>query len=143
MLEIISFDASNKQLLSVSLHIRNMVFVKEQGIDAHLEFDEFDGVSKHYLVYDKDIPIATGRWRKTSEGVKLERYAVIPSWRNQGIGQELLGDMLDDTLPLELKIYVHAQIGAVPFYKKNGFEIEGKTFYEAGILHNKMVYKFD
>ncbi len=140
MLEIISFDASNRQLLSISLHIRNLVFVKEQGIDASLEFDLLDTESKHYLVYNNETPIATGRWRKTKDGIKLERYAVIPTWRNQGIGQELLGDMLDDTLPLQLEIYVHAQIGAVPFYKKNGFEIEGQTFYEAGILHNKMRY---
>ena len=37
-------------------------------------------------------------------------------------------------------IYLHAQEAVVNFYKKLGFKVSGKKFYEADILHSKMIY---
>ena len=140
MIDISSFDAENAPLLFFSHQIRHVVFVDEQKIDETIEYDDKDGRAMHYLAFDDETPIATGRWRLTKEGIKFERYAVMPKWRNKGIGKELVQAMLDDTISKGLKIYLHAQNAAVNFYIQNGFEIEGDVFYEADIPHFKMKY---
>ena len=140
MLEVKSFDAENSPMLAISHQIRRAVFVEEQGIDETLEYDGKDIRSRHYIVFNEEEAVATGRWRVTSEGIKLERYAVLPKWRNLRMGNKLVQAMLEDVISQGLTIYLHAQITAVSFYKNNGFVIEGDAFYEADIQHYKMKY---
>jgi predicted GNAT family N-acyltransferase len=88
-----------------------------------------------------DIPAGTARWRRTADGIKLERFAVLAEFRKKGVASALLETILDDVL-LEhpSKIYLHSQIQAVPLYEKYGFEKQGDIFTEAGIEHYKMSY---
>lgn len=118
--------------------IRRQVFVVEQNCPPELEW-EFEDESIHFLVTVDDIPAGAARWRKTDKGYKLERFAVLSEFRGLGVGQALVKAVLDD-LPAEANyIYLHAQIQAVGLYQKQGFEINGPEFEEAGIKHYKMV----
>ncbi len=38
-------------------------------------------------------------------------------------------------------VYLHAQVSAIPFYKKHGFTACGDVFYEANIPHREMSKK--
>ncbi|HQF27851.1 MAG TPA: GNAT family N-acetyltransferase, partial [Bacteroidia bacterium] len=87
------------------------------------------------------IPGGTARWRVTDNGVKLERFAVLPAFRNCGVGSTLVNAVLKDVLPLQKMIYLHSQVSAMNLYAKAGFEPEGELFYEANIPHYKMIYK--
>ncbi|HBX53449.1 MAG TPA: GNAT family N-acetyltransferase [Bacteroidales bacterium] len=116
-----------------------MVFINEQGVDPALEY-QGDDEALHYLIKNIDKYIATARWRKTDSGVKLERFAVLPDYRNTGVGKVILDAVLKDVKPLKSAIYLHAQEKAVNFYLKNNFIVEGNMFMEAGIKHYKMVY---
>lgn len=141
MLEIKSFQFDNQDLIAKAFAIRTSVFVKEQGVDSDLEMDENDAIAHHYLVSDNDVAIATARWRETSNGIKLERFAVLENFRNQKIGDILLKKVLQDILPLNKTIYLHSQLKAVSFYERNGFVKIGEIFEEAGIKHYNMYYK--
>jgi predicted GNAT family N-acyltransferase len=135
------FGFSEEKLFQLALQIREDVFVKEQGVDKKLEFDPAqDQEAHHYLYYLQQEAVATARWRETPKGIKLERFAVLPAFRNQGIGKIVLDEVLQDILPLAKKIYLHAQEDAVNFYLRNGFVICGDKFFEAGIGHYKMEY---
>ncbi len=140
MFKVISFEGINPELISVCHQIRQAVFVEEQGIDENLEIDDKDEEAKHYLLFENETAVGTGRWRKTQHGIKLERYAVLPSWRNKGVGKKILEAMLQDVLALKEPIYLNAQHTAVNFYLQNGFSLQGDPFYEAEILHFKMTY---
>lgn len=127
------------------LSIRRKVFIEEQRISEELEVDDNDKHSYHYLLMideskSKQLSIGTARWRITEYGIKLERFAVVKEYRNRGYGKFILMHILNDTIPLGKRIYLHAQETAVNFYKNNGFEILGNPFIEAGIKHYKMVY---
>ncbi len=129
------------------LNIRRQVFVIEQNIPEELEADQFDDKAYHVLLtlYDASsaaINVATARWRITEEGIKLERFAVLPEYRNRGYGKLILDYILNDTQHLNKKRYLHAQDSAKKFYLKNNFKEEGEPFYEANILHYKMVYQY-
>jgi len=110
-------------------------------VDHRIEYDEFERISTHLLAYDQNIPVGTARWRKTENGIKLERFAVVPSYRGKGVGSALLKAALDNVLKTNTSyIYLHAQNQVIPFYEKFGFVVEGEEFEEASILHHKMIF---
>lgn len=130
--------------LEDALKIREEVFVKEQGVAAEDEYDQYDETSTHFVAYDEQgKPCGTARWRQTDSGIKLERFAVLPPYRSTGIGALLLKNILydieEDMNVTEQKIYMHAQTTAIGFYKKLGFETVGEEFLECGIKHYEMV----
>lgn len=141
MIDIVRFTYSDQNLASISMAIREAVFVKEQGVSATLEYDGLDEAAVHYLLFEDNNPIGTARWRETAEGIKLERFALLPQCRNKGTGSELLKRVMSDVLAEKKKIYLHAQEKAVGYYLRAGFEAEGPLFVEANINHYKMVYK--
>lgn len=118
--------------------IRQQVFVVEQEVDASEEYDTYDEACTHFLAYVDGVPCGTARWRFKDTGIiKLERFAVLASHRGLGVGAALVKAVLTD-LPLADKVMMHAQLHAIPFYLKQGFEIYGEEFEEAGIRHYAM-----
>lgn len=133
----------NKSELQQVFKIREEVFIKEQEVDPEEEFDEYEQTSTHFLaISEKGVPCGTARWRATDCGIKLERFAVLKSYRNTGIGQSIiraiLNDIEEDPNVSQQKIYLHAQVTAIDFYKKFDFEVIGDEFMECGIRHYTM-----
>ncbi|WP_442590637.1 GNAT family N-acetyltransferase [Pedobacter sp. AW31-3R] len=118
--------------------IRKKVFVEEQGCPADLEYENED-VSTHFLALMDNMPCGACRWRKTEQGYKLERFAVLKEFRGKRVGQALLAAALDDIPDHADLIYLHSQLDATSLYAKFGFAVEGEQFEEAGIRHFKMV----
>ncbi len=139
--KIFIFNTKEKVLFEKAKAIRFAVFVEEQKVSKEEEFDGLDGISIQYLIFDNENAVCTGRRRITSEGHKLERFAVCKQYRGKQFGAKLLEAMLNDILPSRKKIYLNSQVSAEKFYAKFGFEKKGKIFKEAGIDHFKMVYK--
>ena len=139
MILVKQFSFQNKAMAEQAFAIRKVVFVEEQGIDPALEYDH-EEESHHYLAFLDDNAIATARWRETESGIKLERFAVLPQFRNRGVGARLLKTVLQDVAGSGKTIYLHSQLRAVPFYERNGFHKIGPQFSEAQIAHFKMQY---
>jgi predicted GNAT family N-acyltransferase len=134
---------SSPEDLDVAFAIRRQVFVDEQKVRAEEEYDEYEVSSQHFLARADGVPCGTARWRRTSNGVKMERFAVLKEYRSMGVGKALVRAVLEDIFsqqpePIE-SIYLHAQVTAVPLYKGFGFVSVGPMFEEAGIQHYKMV----
>ncbi|KAA9339087.1 GNAT family N-acetyltransferase [Hymenobacter busanensis] len=128
--------------LEAAFAIRHKVFVEGQGVPPEKEHDQFDQAgATHYLARAADgTPCGAARWRPTENGVKLERFAVLEAYRNQQVGAALLHAVLRDVAAEHpgAEVYLHAQLGAVRFYLRHGFETAGEQFTEAGIEHYKM-----
>jgi predicted GNAT family N-acyltransferase len=129
--------------LDAAFSIREQVFVGEQGVPLDLEYDEHDRRdARHYLARTADgTPAGAARWRETDKGIKLERFAVLPEFRNQEVGAALLHAVLRDVMAEfpAAPVYLNAQVGAVRFYERHGFHKVGEMFEEAGIQHYKMM----
>ncbi|TGD82672.1 GNAT family N-acetyltransferase [Hymenobacter wooponensis] len=136
---------TSPQDLDAALAIRHTVFVQGQNVPADLENDAHDRTDAiHYLARTPDgTPCGTARWRRTDNGVKLERFAVLKQFRNQEAGAALLANVLQDVHAAypNATVYLHAQLPAVRFYERHGFEKAGDRFTEADIEHYKMVWK--
>lgn len=129
--------------LDLAFAIRREVFVQEQHVSSEEEYDEFETSSTHFLARIDNVPCGTARWRRTSNGVKLERFAVLKAYRGKGVGKALVQVLLNDVFsqqpePIE-RIYLNAQLTAMPLYAGFGFVPVGPQFVEAGIQHRKMV----
>ena len=88
--------------------IRQEVFVVEQNCPPELEW-EFEDESQHFLATVNGVPAGTARWRHTSVGYKLERFAVLKPFRRQGIAQALLKKLISDLPDPDASVYLHAQ----------------------------------
>ncbi|UMT79087.1 GNAT family N-acetyltransferase [Staphylococcus roterodami] len=134
----------NQQMLEDCFAIRKKVFVEEQGVPEENEIDDYESISIHLIGYDQDNqPIATARIRPIDEKVvKIERVAVIKSYRGAGIGRKLMQavDSLAKDEGYE-NVTMHAQCHAIPFYESLNFKKRGNIFLEEGIEHVEMMKK--
>jgi predicted GNAT family N-acyltransferase len=142
MYEVKRFGFKDKELAELAFAIRRKVFVDEEGVAPNLEYDH-EEEAHHYLLLLGGKALATARWRETEKGIKLERFAVLPEFRNRGLGGIILKEVLNDVVKFGKTIYLHSQLRAVPFYERHGFEREGEVFYEAGMGHYFMIKRLN
>lgn len=138
--QIALLEVGDQPTLDIVFAIRKQVFVVEQQVDPEEEYDEFEASARHFLLLAAGEGVATGRFRSTEKGWKIERMAVLKSARGHGYGARLLAYMLQHIPQDGRPCYLHAQEHALAFYQKAGFVAEGDRFFEANIPHFKMVY---
>jgi len=127
-----------KQLCAYAMAVRYAVFVKEQGIPAQLEMDEHDASAVHAVAFDLcGVPLGTGRLLADAH---IGRMAVLRRARGQGIGAIILRTLVVIAKARGMQeLRLHAQLGALGFYERQGFIAIGPEYEEAGILHRTMV----
>ena len=121
--------------------VRRAVFIEEQCIPEHEEWDALDPVVTHVLAWTGDPGakrdlVGTGRLEPTG---KIGRVAVLPQHRGTGAGLAIMRRLVD--LARErgfTEVYLHAQARARGFYERLGFRAEGPEFDEVGIPHLRM-----
>ncbi|MHA8068606.1 GNAT family N-acetyltransferase [Aquirufa ecclesiirivi] len=121
--------------------IRIEVFVVEQACLPSEEFDELDAQAKHYLLLEDGKPVATGRYRKTEKGIKIERIATLASARGKGYASQIVQHIIQEArtaYPDATYFYLHSQQTVMPLYASLGFIPFGETFIEADIVHQAM-----
>lgn len=135
--------AKSSQDMALCFSIRRTVFVEGQNVDEHLDQDGLDADCCHFLLYAHDVPCATARMRSVDSRLKIERMAVLPEYRGQGLGKNLLLYILAYCQAhfAGNAICLDAQCHAIQFYEKLGFKVVGDVFMDAGMAHVKMILK--
>lgn len=124
------------------INIRQIVFRDEQGVSYHEdEILEEELEAKTYLIYLKDKPIGTIRYRFVDGCYKIERFAILKECRQKGYGKQVMNYLVDLIASKfnPCTITLNGQTYAFEFYKKCGFTPVGEEFQEAGITHIKMI----
>lgn len=135
------FSPCEEELLEKAFKIRRTVFINEQNVAEELEIDGEDVNSLHFLIYSDDEPAGTCRVRSLEDGWwKLERFAVLKTYRRFGLGKKLLLFVEKTAKNSGIKkLIFNAQISAEGFYNSLGYKkLDNEIFYEAGIAHVKM-----
>ncbi len=117
--------------------IRREVFVVEQRVPEHEEWDDRDAVSAHVIAIAADgSTIGTGRLLPDGH---IGRMAVRKPWRERGVGSALLSALIAMARERGFsETRLHAQTHALAFYRKHGYTALGDEFMEAGIPHYAM-----
>ncbi|MCE7031255.1 GNAT family N-acetyltransferase [Lysobacter sp. GX 14042] len=136
-IEHVDYAAASAQLQAV----RHPVFVDEQQVPAELEWDELDPLSQHVLALDAEgRPVGTGRLTPKRT---IGRMAVLREWRGRGVGEALLGALVERARQSGWPdVTLAAQTHATGFYARAGFLPEGGHFDDAGIDHLLMRRSF-
>lgn len=131
--------AKNQQEKEICYQIRRTVFVEGQGIAEELDTDGLDDQAEHVIMYKDNQPAGCARLRYTENNMKLERLAVLESFRGQGLGKELM--LFVDEYAKEKqvdKVIMSAQQYLEKFYNSLDYQRDGDVFTEVGIPHVKM-----
>jgi predicted GNAT family N-acyltransferase len=121
--------------------VRRAVFIEEQHVPEHEEWDDVDPVAIHVLCSVQSAPgkrdvVGTGRLEPTG---KIGRVAVLPQYRGSGAGVAMMRRLVEIAAERGFdEVYLNAQTYALGFYERLGFRAEGPVFDEVGIPHQRM-----
>lgn len=122
--------------------LRQQVFIVEQSVPAHIEWDEYDDKAIQLLATDETgqaiacarILLACGR---------VGRMAVLQAWRGKGVGMALLQEAIAICKQQGLtQLQLSSQTHAIQFYEKAGFVVTSDAYIDANIWHKDMVLKW-
>ncbi|MDO9051985.1 MAG: GNAT family N-acetyltransferase [Methylotenera sp.] len=117
--------------------VREQVFIIEQHVPIALEWDGLDDEALHLLAIN-DGGVAIGCARLPGYG-SIGRMAVLQPWRGLGVGKAILYAAVAQYQQQGMQpITLSAQMHAIPFYQKAGFEVCSEPYLDAGILHVNM-----
>lgn len=100
------------------------------------EWDGLDHGCIHFIASTAGMPIATARLLPDGH---IGRIAVLREWRGLGIGRHILERVITVARKNgHSELLLNAQLHALPFYEKLGFEAFGGEFQDAGLPHRTM-----
>ncbi len=153
MSDLIVTRVETLEELADALEIRRRVFIEEQLVPEAEEIDRFDEDPTmvddcvHVLARLDGEPVGTGRLLlddPPAERAHIGRVAVLQEHRRTGAGRVVMEALQDEARRLGRPgITLSAQVQAMPFYERLGYEARGAVFLDAGIEHRWMDLDFD
>lgn len=131
--------ARNKREIQQVFKIREIVFIKGQGVSKSIERDKYDKSATHVIAFYKGRPVGCARIVFFDKTVKVGRIAVLKQYRGKGFGIAITKFITNYCKRKRVKeIILHSQYYIKDLYKKLGFRIRGKPFMEAKMKHVEM-----
>jgi predicted GNAT family N-acyltransferase len=149
--QITIVPVKNEGELLQALAIREVVFIEEQHVPEGIERDEADAAAYHVLAVQGGHAVGTGRLvmlpnppaNETGKWAQVGRMAVLQASRKHGTGSKLMHALESEARRREASgIILNAQLTALEFYKKHGYQPQGPVFEEAGMPHLEMHKRF-
>lgn len=135
-----------KNAEAILTQIRTEVFINEQGIQPHEEWDTADISCIHLVAYKGKTPVGCARIQQHDrQSFQIGRLAVLPEFRKAGFGKALVNMAITTSLVEAATAFpaptisLNAQNHLIEYYRRLGFETHGNTFLDAGIEHTSMV----
>lgn len=120
--------------------IREEVFVQEQGFQN--EFDELDQQAIHIVLYEDEQPLGCGRIYQDIKSPALwhlGRLAILKQYRKGGYGRQLLHALEAQAKAHgAVSLVLSAQVQAIPFYEKCGYDAYGTVYMDEHVPHQAM-----
>ena len=147
--DILQTDVINTpEALEAALELRVRVFVDEQRVPHEEEVDHYDALPEervgalHVLSCRSGEALGTGRLiyaKKPNETAKIGRVAVSESARGLGVGRAVMELLHEEARERGIgEVELGAQLHAIPFYEKLGYQAYGGVFLDANIEHRMM-----
>lgn len=138
-------EVTSAEQLAHAWAVRREVFVGEQGVTEAEELDGLDELpTTHHVLALSDTGEPAGTARLLHEGpgrAVIGRVAVLASARGTGHGVRLMEALEEIALDRcadengSVRVELSAQVTAIDFYRRLGYEIAEEQYYDARILH--------
>ena len=132
-------DLTLNQLYDI-LQARNAVFIVEQTC-PYQDIDGVDPDCTHVMLYEgEDLKAYARVFEKRDEPGTAQIGRVLTLERGKGYGNQVLEECIDCALNDYgmTSMYLEAQVYAVGYYKKHGFQVCSEVFLEDDIPHVQM-----
>jgi predicted GNAT family N-acyltransferase len=117
-------------------NLRREVFIVEQGVPEHLEWEADDAQHQWFMAESRVGLIGIARLTRAG---RIGRMAVRRPFRGKGVGTALMQTVLEAARRGGMsRVHLSAQTHAVGFYARLGFVAEGDVYLDAGIPHRAM-----
>lgn len=135
----------NEQELNDMFYQRWLVLRSPLGMQRGTEKDKYEDSAFHLVTVCDNQIIGSARLRLLSLDIGSIAYvAVLPEFRNQGIGTKLMEKLIETASEKNLHtLRLMARISAINFYARLGFVREGEFFDYLDIPHIFMYYKLE
>ena len=131
--------------IALCRQLRRVVFIEEQGVSEDRELDDQDDAALHLLALLDGVAVGSARLLVQGEVGKIGRVCVLDAARGAGIGAALIKAAVARFRGIEgvTKAKLGAQLQAIGFYERLGFQAVSPVYDDAGIAHRDMVLGFD
>lgn len=140
MLEIERITMENP-LYQQERALRNEVLLRPIGI-PDFGWEKYDMDAVHFIAKENKKVIGCVvlyPQKEQQRRAQLMQMAVSPSHQRNGIGKNLIEDLLQYCSLNEIsEVFCHSRADVVHFYQNNGFSLQGEAFEEVGIVHFNM-----
>ena len=134
--------AKNQVEIFTVIYIRKLVFMDEQNVSVDEELDCLDFEADHFLLEVDNEHVATARVYYEADKATIGRVAVLIRHRKEGYAKFLMEETINYIRNKEAStIHIGAQVQALGFYEKLGFEVIGDIYLDANIEHYPMELK--
>lgn len=123
-----------------ALALRRAVFIDEQGVPENREIDEYENQALHLVLYSaENQALATARVFMDGKMAKIQRVAVAKNARSTGAGAKIM-QAAEHAAKAKgaVSVRLGAQLQALGFYEKLGYQICSGEYQDAGIPHKDM-----
>ncbi|MDS0527799.1 GNAT family N-acetyltransferase [Clostridium sp. SHJSY1] len=124
--------------------LRFSILFEPYNVIERYDYDEFDEVSLHLVVLNRDKVIAYSRMTNINEEGKITNVVVSSEYLNRGIGFQMMRRHINKAKELKIdKLYLNARLKTIKFYEKVGFKCEGNVVIseKSGLALQKMCIK--
>jgi predicted GNAT family N-acyltransferase len=122
------------------LELRDLVLRKPLGRSVYNDDLESEKAVHLYVAAHRDCVIGSAYLiQKSPQTLQLKQMAIHPDFQRLRIGADFVKYLEDEAIKSgAAEIYLHARDVALPFYRKQGYEVIGDAFLEVGISHHEM-----
>lgn len=138
---LICHPVRNQEELEKAYHIRNQIFVQEQGLFEKSDADQNDDKSIHLVAELEDQIIGTVRvFPNENNGHWIGgRLAIKREHRHSGAGELLVREAVGYVKRQDCRRFTaHIQVENVPFFLRLGWKALGPVFEYRGVIHQLM-----
>lgn len=119
--------------------LRDEILRKPLGLSSSSEELDLEKDYIHVAGFVGGLLCATVMLIPKLDELIMQRVAIREDFQGKGIGSAMMSFIEKYAKEHGFKsIYCHARDTAVPFYEKNGYIVEGDSFFEIGIIHYAM-----
>ncbi|WP_192036346.1 GNAT family N-acetyltransferase [Halomonas sp. YLGW01] len=134
--DLVLQQGSWDELGDIAGEIRRVVFIVEQAVPQHEEWDGRDPDCLHVLAWRGTTALGTARLLPDGH---IGRVAVLAEARGLGIGVALMQATIEAARQRgHARVELAAQLQALAFYERLGFVAFDDDFLDAGIPHRNM-----
>ncbi len=139
-MDVICRMVRTEQEKEQAFRVRNLVFVKEQGLFESSDLDEFDGDALHIVAECNNTVVGTVRvYRESPELWMGGRLAVLKEYRNGNVGSVLVKEAMKSVKSRGARCFLaFIQSKNVRYFKRLGWKPVGPMSLRHGVFHQKM-----